>query len=508
MANKTPDNVVQFNDQNFFFELLLINSKGQTFNFNNAAIEELVIEDSLFDWQTTGTLIFKNNFDAIERTYKNGNEISVGYEFGTTNRDYLFLRCIPTFLDEYSEDGLDPNIWELNYAFVIYDFEDIQGKSPEDKFKKLYFWDASYESFVQKNIHFSSSLLNKGETDVPPSQQTDDQRSDYTGNIIKELIKATLSENEVFLDTEEKNKWDKGRDKIFYSSHPKNYAIDDLKYLLNRHVSTEETNNDPCILSNDRYTNEWSLIPFSNYFDKAINSVDRSLPSTLQLESFFISEYGKPDDDNPKVAKRVPAVSKNPNLQLNIHLSDYSLIDKYQIFDMSLFDKANYLNTHVAHSYNFGDKEFVIKQRESNIESAYEHFKENYADKLNFADYQNSPLFNVDNLRRYNKNIKHVFKTGYSSNNPMYAIGRNKILFTSLGLNTTIQFMARGLTHRKSGHFIGISKKTDYYDSEYEAKLQGQWLLTKVEHRFTKNSYTNNMFGVKVNKLRVSEDDE
>ena len=78
-------------------------------------------------------------------------------------------------------------------------------------------------------------------------------------------------------------------------------------------------------------------------------------------------------------------------------------------------------------------------------------------------------------------------------------------MFNSLGLNTTIQFSVRGLTHRKSGHFISISKSTDYYDSEYESKLQGQWLLTKVEHRFTKDSYTNNIFGVKINKLIVDE---
>lgn len=509
MINNTSEKIVQFNDQNFFFELFLVNSKGQSFAFSNSAIEELVIEDNLFEWQAGGTLIFKNNFDSIERSFKRGkDDIAIGYEFGSNNRDYLFLRCIPTFLDDLSDDELTPEIWEMNYTFVIYDYEDIQGQNPEDKFKKIYFWDVKYESFVEKNIHFSSSLLVKEEeNNTPPSQQTDDQRKDYTGNIIKEIIKTTLSEDEIFLDSEENNKWDSGSDKIYYTSHPANYAIDDLKYVLDRHNSQEEFNNDPCILNLDRYTKEWSLIPFTKYFDNALNTLDSTLPSTRQLEAFVISEYGNPTKDSPIVSKRVPKVRKTPSLQLNIHLSDYSLIDKYQIFDMSLFDRTNYLNTHVAHSYDYKNKKFVIKQQESNVESTYEHFKENYAEKLNFPNYENIPMFNVDNLRRYNRNIKHVFRSGYASNNPLYSHGRNKLLFNSLGLNTAIQFSARGLTHRKSGHFISISKNSEYYDSDYEAKLQGQWLLTKVEHRFTKNSYTNTMFGVKVNKL-ILEDNE
>lgn len=503
----TPKNLYQFNDQNYYFELALINSKGDSFIFNNSAIEELIIEDDIFNFFSSGSLILNNRFNVIERSYKDiDGKLIKGYEFGTTNRDYIIFKCVPLYSDDTPQDELDSNVWELNHVFTIYDSEDIQGVDPEDKYKKLYFWDSFYELFLEKNIHFSTSLLNQD--NIPASQRPDQNRKAFTGDIIKEIIKRTLSNEEKFAENKKNfNKWNRGRDSLFYTSHPQNKAIDDLNYVMKYHLSDEEFNNDPCILSRDRYTKEWSLIPYSQFFDKAINSINSSLPSTLQLESFVISDYGSSKNNElNKKRNRVPDNGGNPNLKLNMHFSDYSLIDKYELYDMTLMDKFSYLNTHVVHSYDYKNKTFLIKQKDSNIMESLDHFKENYSDKLNFEDFKNLPLFNVDNIRKSNINIKNIFSSGYSIDNNMISFGRNKILRNSLFLNTSIQFESRGLTSRKSGHFVSISKDSHYEESSYEAKLQGQWFLTRVVHRFTSDTYTNNMFGVKINKFEIENE--
>jgi len=504
MDNAHIDNTVQFNDQKFYFKVFLINGKGQFFSFTSSSIKELIISDDMFNFYIEGSLVFSNTFDALERAYvDNDNVINEGYSFNVSDRDYLYIEIIPK-VGEQAQDALNPEVWNLQYNCVITDIEDIVGESPTEKYKKLYFHEDVYQIMLEKNLEFSSSLIlldeNKTSSinynEISPSQRIDEDRMHYTGDIIKELIKTGIGNDSLF-----DKDWDRGSRKMFYTSNPSFKMINDMKYVLNRHVSGEDFLNDFSLLNYGRYTKKWQLKPFFKTLQGALYQNNKSLAGIEQLERFSIVEIGETSDTPIKNSIRVPSFHEK-GLTFNMFFGEYSLIDKYTLHDMSLLDRTSLISTHIAHSYDYYNKNFLIKHSDNDINETKKFFSEIYANQLKSPNYNNFSLFNVDNIRKTNQNVRHVFGCGYESNNPLYNLGRNQILKNNIILNTSIDFTVRGLTHRKSGKFFSISKDNAYNDSEYESKLQGQWLLVKVEHVFTEDAYTNNIIGVKLNKFR------
>lgn len=503
MSNE-KNTIVQLNDQKYYFNVFLINNKGQFFSFTSSSIKELIIKDDMFDFYVTGSLIFENTYDAIERSYENNEgEIIEGYSFGAGNRDYLYVEITPR-IGEQDPDALNPEVWKLQYNFVISEIEDILGDTPDKKYKKLYLHEDVYQTMLEKNLQFSTTTMllssSKSEgssySETSPSHRVDADRMQNTGNIIKELIKTGIGNTQEFDD-----EWDTGQTKIYYTSHPNAKMIDDLEYVMTRHVSGEEFLNDFSLLSYGRYTKKWQLKPFIKTLRGALYTNDKTLPGIEQLERFSVVEMGETDDKLKINSKRVP-VFHDKNLTFNMYFGEYSLIDKYTLYDMAFCDQHVYVNTKIAHSYDYFSKSFVIKQTGHDISSVENFFREFYVDNLKNPNYNNYPLMNIDHLRRTNQNVTHVFDTGYDTASKLYHIGRNLALKSNVLLNTSINFSVRGLTSRKSGKFFSISKDNKYIDSEYEAKLQGQWVLTKVEHIFKEDTYTNNIFGTKLNKFR------
>lgn len=485
MNNKT-NNIVNLNNMRYNYIVTLINfNTGKQFSFTQSSVKLLVISDDVFNPFVSGYMIFENKLDSIHRSYMDGESVvDSGFNFNESGQDYLYVEITPSVGEKIESNLLSPEVWTLKYLFTIDSIESIEGGgSPDLKYKKLYLTDYRESIFKVKNIEFSTALL--VDSDIPPSKRRDEDRMVKTGVAIKEIIKRTLGEGEKF-----NREWDEGMWDIFYTSTPLNKAIYDLEYVYNKHQSEEKE--DFCILSIERYTDEWKLEPFSSITEKALDRFNDKKSGEYQLESFIISEVGQ----SPIIPDSTRVPTDYGSFLKNIHTPDYSNIDKFQLTDINYSDMSEHMTSVVIHNHNQKTGRFNVIHND--ISDTKQFYDLNYSDNLKRAGFKNIGLFNIDNIRRNNTNIKHIYEQ--FEGNGLY-MGRNKVLKASYMLNLAIDFTIKGLTHRKSGTFVSVSKNSKFVPSEYENRLQGQWFCTNVEHVFMGDSYVNNISAIKLNKF-------
>lgn len=477
--------IYRFNNIEHYYSVYLYNLKDDIFFFNSSAIEELVIEESVFNIFTKGTMTFRNDFNSFENKYN----------FNKANRDYLVVDIIPKLDDDSNRNTLNPDVWQLKYIFVIYNIEEITGDNPEEKYKKLYFWDWKYQILMEKNANFSTAIYANNFLDddiktIPLSKREDQFRKVQTGCAIRGLLENVFGENEKFNDI-----WNDGLNDIFFTSNPSNKAYDDLMYLYNAHISTD---GDFSILSKERFTEEWKLENFKSIIDKALDGSKSNYPGEYQLEKFLVSMLQ--EDVVIPNRKLVPEGSDDPT-QTNIQMGDLSIIDHYELFEMSYGDSSNKINTQLIYDYNYDTQEFEIKH--SNITDIKDFYQRNYTDSLKINNNESTPLFYIDKLKEENRNVHHMYINNI--NDTILDTGAINVLRNNVFLNTGIMFSVVGSTHRKPNRFFSISKYEGFVPNSYEYLLQGQWYCIGVTHKFFRDKYENTIMGVKLNTVEAEE---
>ena len=286
--------------------------------------------------------------------------------------------------------------------------------------------------------------------------------------------------------------WDFGDKKLFYTSPSENKALDDLNYVLDRHVSTSNYTNQPSILKLQRTTNRWELLPVTEYFKR---SVTNKGPGPYQSEFFTLSFDSEADPTEiPPPAKTFGSTG---NVHTNYHFSDISIIDDYVFSEINGVDCQELLNSVIVHRYDEGTKQFDIDVTSGNIENVKTNFQQLFINNtLGGNDGHGYTSWLSDTTRAENLNITVTSSTYTDKTGSMYA-GRNKTLLAAFLLGNTIQFKSRGLTARRSGVWIAIDRPNNYVDSEYEGKVLGQYFVTRVTHTITPQGYENNILGVK-----------
>ena len=77
-----------------------------------------------------------------------------------------------------------------------------------------------------------------------------------------------------------------------YTSPAEYKAIDDLVYVMDRHVSTSDYEYQPCIFRLERFTERWELLPITELFARSKTGTG---PGPLQTEHFLLSNDSEPD---------------------------------------------------------------------------------------------------------------------------------------------------------------------------------------------------------------------
>ena len=323
------------------FNVQLINSNLQNVGLKFSSIVQLVITDDLSSFFSSGFIVFNNFLDAMESAQSISTDVRgmpeqafQGFQFRGDGRDFLVINISPAVAPtdhdtKIRAEGGERGNFQLNYVFSIYNTEDIVSANDKTiKLKKLLFNDYSFQVLNEKNGYFNTAEVAKN--NLPQDQQnkrliSNEDRSITTGKALKELLTKAFTE---VYNTPPKfsENWDEGSSKIFYSSPATNKVIDDIYYLLDYHVSTEENNFCPSLLKKER-DNSWSLTPVKKIFESAY-SQNMGLGGTGLVENFIIVRPNTGEQEPPTGPSRAPFSFFATNL------TDASYADNFEQSDM------------------------------------------------------------------------------------------------------------------------------------------------------------------------------
>lgn len=505
-----PQCVEQFDDRRFKFGAYLLNPDGEGVKIRKGSIEELVIVDDILDWFHSGQMTFSNPHDIMERVKfaysgdtTTGEKVKVRpYTIRGDARDFLLIKLEP-FIDlpdsEAPSGEMDSVVHTMKFLFSIYAVEDvISPNGSKEKLQKIYFHDYRAQMLREKNTYYSTAknMDQSGEVSVPSksvNHMSNTSRSKPTGEILQDLLASTLLNTDI--QGLFSRHWEFGENKMFYTSPSDYKSIDDINYVLDRHVSSSNGQYQPCILKLQRYTDRWELLPLQKYFERSIN---KQLPGPYQSEFFLMAAESESDSSEsiiPPTRKTFGRDASTP--MLNYHYPDISIIDDYVFSEMNGIDCQEILNSVILHSYSERNKTFNINTTDGNVSNVQQSFQSMLINKTYGGQAGHGVAAWISDDSR-EQNFNFTVKSCWTPDAGLsLSQGRNKKLLAAFLLGNTIQFNSRGTTSRRSGVWFAADRDNMYNDNNYDNKILGQYFTTKVTHTINNQGYTNSIMGVK-----------
>lgn len=507
-----------FNKQTHSVKITLYNGYDKPAEINFFMVDQLIIEESLYEWYTTAVLILNNDFESVERGIPEQSEgqasVAPLYTFRNDGRNKInikisLLEQVDPSSEEYTE--VEPKKWEINYNYIIYDIEDLPVTDVSKKKKKLYLREEVYQRFSERNIQWSTYYpaakelkINKPLQDISFSVgksikhliETACGENDYNnvseklkigfdkeGSISKPNLKVALFDDEAWDDGDEENK-------ISYTSAASSNVVDDLHYLMKHYLSTGDTENPkkPCLfglLRINRYTKKWELFSIKDLFKK---STEGDKGGEKYIERFILQGPFQTSKDLLEAVQKTPLAESQG---LHSTIFSYRFVSMSPDDDMNLHNKMSVLYDNKKGTWN-------ILSEDNSIETVQKIIKDDILPSL-FSSKGVLLNINEDKLNGLITYPEHIVVQSKSSKN----LWQNIMLHQSLFLNHAIEFTSLGSTARTPGMFIGIDRNENKSPDKnsFEDKIIGQWLLVKTKHVFYENTYLTSCVGVKVNSF-------
>ena len=526
------NNVLLIRDQPYLVEVWMYNqlAKFKPFNIPVYFIEELNIEETIHNFYTSGSITLLNDYEIFERgalsqTYKNSKgdkstkleQIMAPFLFRSDGRNKISIRIKPIPSDDNNNVYSDQQ-WQMSYDFIVYEIEDLDTDNPQKKLKKLNFVDERYQILLERNIQWSTNLYNNGKTiattGLPNTTNNSQNRKDSSNTMsaseaMKSIITTACSDNSnpqgniikigspdgpkglsnpTYPVNNFSSNWDTGSSDSYlqYTSPANSNALEDIEYVFS---CLKGSDGSPCFLTLDRHDVEggkqFSLIPLSQYFNNAQKN---------QIERLFIQD-GVDNASSPPYVPRAPVgYNVDPSTFVNFQSPLASRITSYEFVPMTTADDFA-LNNSVIHSFDFSKGEFNIEFAGNKATDLYTNIKK-YTGGLFGYNKSKQLLLNINQTKQ--KGLSFINKFVAKNFRPRQMEGV-AMMYKFLLLNQTISFTAGGLTFRAPGNFVFIDRDTSTDEKNpFDDKALGQWLITKINHVFTKNYYINNVIAVKV----------
>jgi hypothetical protein len=526
----------KINNNEYIFKITIVSVAGEktrTQDIKPSAIKSLVINDTFASFYQSGYVIIDNSFDIIERDTPNavsyddpqyynnagntGSNIDAGFIFRGESRDILRVEIMPQ-LDGSAVPGLGSEegqaLYRILYDFAIYNTEDMLGDSPDQKFKKLYFWDLYYQLLLEKNVPFTTATLPSfydTEGNINEGGEPSGDDGVETGIALKEFLKAAfpadegypISFSEKTLGSEQATDstnidWDIGGTKLFFSSPADYKAIDCINYILDRHVSNADSDFDQCFLHLERYPRQFTLKSVKQYFKQAYNPGNDS-PGDLYLETVKLGGYTNEDGKSSPEAYFTPTGG--------LYFERIGTITSFSFDNMAGLYSQQKLVPHIVHSYDYENKQFNMDVERNGIEQSMKAYQANYVNNMNSSSEAPAyPNFAPGQLRFTNKNVKNVFSMSNQDPDQRLNLGRNAFLYNSVIMNNIMTFRLPGTTHRQAGCFIGIDRDGAIPASKFDNKLLGIYMIVDIKHVFEGNEYYNDLHCIKTYNFKQLDD--
>jgi len=485
-------NVKTYNDQKYQIDIIFDNLQGNRFQLNLASLTSLEIDSDTRSWFIKAALTIKNPRNVFEQKITNSASSAEYYKFRNDGRDLVYIVIKPVVDNELLQNNvqLDDDMWKMAYTFCIYDRKEIAGETVDQKELKLYLWEFDYQILAETNLDWSTSDLLK----VNAAYATDAERLVNTGDAMKDLITKGLKN---YSEPVFSKSWDTGASKIFFTNFAKYTAQDALTYLLNKHVC--KNTNDPAILNRTRYNKNWQLQSYTEIFNGATDQ--NKGVGKLHREIFTLSSQISENDGYVFNIKSPVLNSSNANKYNNHQDPVRSIISNFKITDMSALDNMYEMVTTPCYSNDLKNKQFNVDFNNNNITAVKNFIDTNYAKKIQVYAVPDT-LLTLNKLKTDNLAINNVYSYGPDSISRL-AESRNRVIFSALFFNSSINFTALGSLIRDAGTFITLNTRISGVTDEFANKTDGQWLVYRVVHRFTDTSYNNDVTAV---RLHANED--
>jgi len=520
----------QIRDQLYYIEIWMYNQLDgeKPFAVPFSFIEGLAIEETLFDFNVKGWIVFNTNAEILERGATDGEtKIKAPFIFRTDGRNKISIKIYPIpntskLLDVGpAEEKLPKEKWEMCFDCVIYDVEDLPTNSAQIKMRKFYFWDERYQYFLERNIEWSTSIQGREYLKREGILQTDpnDQRDVYQLTDIERAVPASFAIRSLIETAANPNKgnttkigynegstidkpdiplnvfnldWDYGYDEInnkitkdredlvFYTSPANSCVLDDLNYLLQNAVSKE---GNPVFLRYGRSSVEkdWNLFGLEEIFK---NSKEN------QVEHLMI------EDGIPPQKPYIPRAYDDFSNDIQNFMSGLaSRIKEYKFSPMVSIDDNKLLNMKLHH-FNFSTARYDIFSEQNTVTEVANKLTETGKTGLFGLNQAGSHvLMNINNTKKDGIMLQNL--NSYRKFVPSM-LPKLIMMKDALFLNEALSFTANGLTIRSPGRFLFIDSVNSNENNPFDDRFLGQWMITKVVHVFSKTNYITEVVANKI----------
>lgn len=540
VLNGVEHSVELYLDNSGKFDDTKTNPEKYRYHINPSAVLNLSFANTFNDWITEGTLTFL--FAPDDAVDESGEKIP-SYQFRGDGFDVLRVHIHPKVTDGNDNSSSlpvtinDSPAWSLSYVFSLTDIEDItdvpnmQGASAQyTKCLRAKFRDLRSHLLDMTSIEYSTATSAQFQPNMFTGLPTEGAL--LTGEAVLDILNLVLASPDAiqyggcdeFLTTDLDSKnWDKGSNRIFYTSPTEATAMDDVNYLLSHHVSATKLKNtdvhDISFLTTTAAKEKGdieplSLIPLSSLFEKA--GKDRDKPGNLQLEHFYVTSNSNIENEavtNANQELRAPR-SIVPHPSVDVTTAKFSEILSYSFSDMSPLANTNLFCNTPVYSADIASRKFRVEFQQNTVKEAKRILSDNYIGYLYSAgDSSNSSgeLF-LPTLHKIKENRRLI--PAYTLNSSNTNDGRltrqkngiHQLLYTGIFQNACLSFTTLGLTLRRPGTFIAIDKSPDgCEDTDYNNKVFGQWFVVKVQHSFEAGIYINIIHAIKIHRYSKKE---
>lgn len=462
------DNIIQIGEFRYHFNLFLFNDQKQFLPLNRAAIKQLTITDNIFNPFHSATLIINSDQQIFERTDFN-------YTFLGNGRDIIYVELMQA-LSENNDDFTNERnrkLFALNFAFVVVECNDMN----IDNFTYTELHMTQYERYIlnEATVQISSKTNRNA---------NNQDRSENTGELIKKILVNVFGETYQNKQTPliDENNFDKGKNQIMFTPQGNYSSMNAIRSILYQHQG--EKNFDWCVLDCERYTKTFSLQSLADIFSKH----NELVIETINLKQLVENEK----EINGGVI--IGSFEWYPN---SFSFNDLSDIINHYTDHANAKDIYNLQSNVITTSDIKPDKAFTINIKQGYSQDVLTEFGKLYIEPFKplFQNKKLIPIIKLNNLQLNGKAA--VYKPSDEpadiSNNTTSIQKYNAMLF----MDRVNIFHLKGLTSRKSGHFIDVTTETNELKTMWDFRNVGRHFITSVQHIFTQDTYTNKIETIK-----------
>ena len=520
-------------DQNFLIGITFYNfEKERDVPINNVGC--LMIQESLWDWNTVGYLQIQSWAELIERGPGGDGPDKEGFFIRTdlaTRLKITFQLC-----DEKKEDldiAKPKDAWIRTFDLVVTRVEDVYDTNYSEsndsfaKARRYYFEDERFVRLKYTHIEWSTSQYHPKEPNKPEKVharrygEPDERHCMIASDAIQSiLLTASSSEQDPEKEPDikcgtkswespktaqfdlgkiNKEEWtdtDEEMSLVKYIA-PKNCsAMDAILYILPHCV---DKNGFPMMLDPGRTDKErkkgWQLYPLVKVFK---NHEDYFSEKFYITDSIFPTKDDKdydPGADGDELSPKQNSKSRNPSGnkcfkgfwdQEASHIKQYEYSPPGGNVTSRLTNSPVFEYDFRAHKFNFWQSKGDLKANYESIDQYREMGDLIYGGLPISTNYINSKGFNA------------TYTTSPRSYFPP-SLARNMMIWDMITNSARITFEVPGVPQRRAGLWFSVNRHSLISrDNWMDKRLQGEWLTTKTVHIFKNNNYTTIMEGTKI----------